>query len=310
MNLVIVSQQCQRYADLIESRLADGIVISQVCDSPSQVKDWDNIHILLGEPHLCAPLIGQCRNLKWLQSTWAGVRPIVETGATNLLVSGVKDLFGKQMREFVFAYLLHFARHIDDFRDRQKRHLWQPLDSQSLYGKTIGIAGVGSIGASVAETAKGFDLQVYGLTNGSQDCPFVDRYFKPDQICDFARSLDFLILLLPDTPATYQLVDHEVIQALPSHCILINAGRANAIDHRALIDALSTGSLAAAVLDVLENEPLESDSPLWDHPKVWLTQHTSAKSHTEEIVELFVANLTRFAKGRPIMHQVDMQKGY
>jgi phosphoglycerate dehydrogenase-like enzyme len=123
-------------------------------------------------------------------------------------------------------------------------------------------------------------------------------------------STDFMVLALPGTDATRGLVDASVLAGLPSHALLINVGRGTTLDTDAMVSSLGRGTLAGAVLDVFETEPLHADDPLWDTPNLLITAHVSAISFVEDIAPVFIANLRRYLSGESPEHLVDFQRGY
>jgi phosphoglycerate dehydrogenase-like enzyme len=126
----------------------------------------------------------------------------------------------------------------------------------------------------------------------------------------FARDLDYLISIMPNTAATRHFVDAALLAALPSRAVFVNPGRGSTVDETALADALSSGRLAAAVLDVFETEPLPVDHFLWRTPNVVITSHTAALSFPEDIAPLFIDNYRRFADGESLKYQVSFDHGY
>ncbi len=129
-------------------------------------------------------------------------------------------------------------------------------------------------------------------------------------LIEFAEGLDYLVIVLPRTNDTNKIVDAQLLSNLPSHAILINVGRGNAVDESALVQALNEGKLAAAVLDVFEKEPLPEDHPFWATPNLYMTFHTSAISYPEDITKLFTENYYRYNEGKPLKYQVDFERGY
>jgi phosphoglycerate dehydrogenase-like enzyme len=126
----------------------------------------------------------------------------------------------------------------------------------------------------------------------------------------FAAGLDYLVCVLPNTESTRRMVDAEVLQALPKHALLVNIGRGRTVDEKALAEALSSGQLAGAILDVFENEPLPPDHFLWDIPNVIITSHTSGPSFPEDLAKVFVRNYWRYISGQTLLHLVDFERGY
>ncbi|MFT4937952.1 MAG: phosphoglycerate dehydrogenase-like enzyme [Paraglaciecola sp.] len=306
----ILSRDAKEYQALIEQSdliNADLVVVS---NTPDCKTDWSQIDILLADPNLATQIVEKCTHLKWLQSTWAGNTPLLKLQKKNYQLCGVKDVFGASMREYVFAYLLHFSRNIEAFQQAQHNALWQPPEYAYLKGKTLGIMGLGSIGKTLAKAAKIFEMQVHGLSYSSHDCQDVDRYFSNNELIEFAGKLDYLVCLLPDTDKTYNLVEQTFLNALPNHCVLINAGRGQVINQQALLQALHTRQLRAAVLDVFEQEPLPADHPFWHTQNVYITQHTAAKSEPQDIVEIFMDNFKRYHNKQTLKYLLEFERGY
>jgi phosphoglycerate dehydrogenase-like enzyme len=169
---------------------------------------------------------------------------------------------------------------------------------------------VGSIGAHLAATAKHFEMTVRGYTRASADCPHVDRYFHGDDKAAFATGLDYLVAVLPNTGPTRRLVDAAMLGSLPPHAVVVNAGRGDTLDQDALVRALTSGRLSAAVLDVFPEEPLPAGHVLWQTPNVFITSHTAAPSFPADIVGVFADNYRRFARGESLRYRVDFERGY
>jgi phosphoglycerate dehydrogenase-like enzyme len=225
------------------------------------------------------------------------------------------------MSEYVIGYLLAHERKIFKRFEDQKNKLWDETETGTLLGKTIGLLGVGSIGAEVARAAKFFGMNVRGYTRGSETSSHVDKYFhalspllagegQGEGILDFANGLDYLVNILPNTVDTRKIINADLLNALPSHALVINVGRGNAVDESALIEALNQNKIAGAVLDVFEREPLPKDHPFWTTPNLLMTFHTAAPSLAEDISKIFIENYKLFNEGKPLKYQVDFEKGY
>jgi phosphoglycerate dehydrogenase-like enzyme len=198
---------------------------------------------------------------------------------------------------------------LDRIKAQQSRE-WKRDESGTLRGKTIGLLGVGSIGEHLAETAKYFGMTVKGFTRESETSTQVDAYYHGDDLLRFAEGLDYLVSVLPRIKETNQLVDEAFLNALPDQAVFVNIGRGNSVDEAALVNALNEGRLAAAVLDVFEQEPVPSDHPFWNTPNLYMTYHTSAISYPEDIIELFIENYRLYIEGKPLKYVVDFEKGY
>jgi phosphoglycerate dehydrogenase-like enzyme len=187
---------------------------------------------------------------------------------------------------------------------------WQRQESGVLRGKTIGLLGVGSIGAHLAGTAKHFGMTVRGYTRQSVSSTQVDKYYHREDLLEFATGLDYLVSVLPRTADTNKIVDAKLLDTLPPHAVFVNVGRGNAVDEPALVRALHEGKLAAAILDVFDKEPLPEGHPFWTAPNLYMTFHTSAISYPEDITKLFIENYQLYLEGKPLKHVVDFERGY
>ncbi|AGH46926.1 D-2-hydroxyacid dehydrogenase [Paraglaciecola psychrophila] len=308
-NVAILSRDSALYSALLEAAQLPHLKLVLVSNKATAF-DYSQVDILFGDPDLTSNVIKQCTRLKWLQSTWAGNAALFALDKTDYQLCGVKDVFQQAMQEYVFAYLLYFSRNVAGFNQAQLKKTWAAPSYQSLAGKTLGIMGVGNIGQAVAKMAKHFSMKTRGYTRTSGDCEFIDQYYTPNDPQTFATELDYLVCLLPQSDATTGIIDHAFLSYLPKHCVLINAGRGTTIVDRALMDALQSKTLHAAVLDVFEQEPLPEDHPYWQLDNLYVTQHTAAESMPEDIFPLFSDNYFRYINGAALHNVLDFAKGY
>jgi phosphoglycerate dehydrogenase-like enzyme len=302
--LLILSKQAEKYARHIESaRLPqlDGMAFqaSEDCE------------IVFGEPSLIREALPHLPRLKWVQSMWAGVEPLLDPALRrDYVLTNARGVFGGLMSEFVFGYLLAHERKIFQKFEAQKNRVWDESVTGTLDGKTIGLLGVGSIGAELAITAKFFGMTVQGYTRESESSKHVDKYFHGANLPDFASGLDYLVSVLPNTAETGKIVNAGLLNALPSHALFINIGRGQVVDEPALIEALTKNKIAGAVLDVFEEEPLPTEHPFWTTPNLLMTFHTSGPSFPRVITKVFVENYLLHIAGKSLKYQVDFEKGY
>ncbi|MCZ6831961.1 MAG: D-2-hydroxyacid dehydrogenase [Gammaproteobacteria bacterium] len=265
------------------------------------------MEILFGAPDRLALLLPHCDSLRWVQSSWAGVKPLIECPRRDYQLTGVKNIFGPPMTEFVLAWLLAFERRVVQ---RSQARSWDEAVDGHLYGKSLGVMGTGSLGSHLAAACQAVGLRVRGLNSDGRSIPNFDDCYSTASINEFADGLDYLVALLPDTPGSDRLIDAELLAQLKPGAILINGGRANVVDQGALIAALDAGQLAHAVLDVLNLEPLPDSDPLWQVPNLHITSHTAAVTIPEIIVSVFCENYRRYHGGRSLLHRIDFDKGY
>jgi phosphoglycerate dehydrogenase-like enzyme len=303
--VLILSKFAETYRKLLLEANLPGLDILTPDSAPL------NCDILFGEPGLIRPALAEQTTLKWVQSTFAGVDPLLDPALRrDYVLTNMRGVFGRLMSEFVIAYLLLHERKILQRLESQKHQRWDDTLTGTLRGKTIGLLGVGSIGADVARACKFFGMTVRGYTRASELSENVDEYYHGEGLLTFAEGLDYLVNILPNTVATRKIVDAGVLAQLPPHALFINVGRGSAVKQDALIDALETGKLGGAVLDVFEAEPLPAGHPFWTAPNTIITSHTSAPSFPVEITKVFIENYQRYASGEPLNYQVDFEKGY
>jgi phosphoglycerate dehydrogenase-like enzyme len=309
--LLILSRHADAYRALIEAaglpRL-EIVTATRAADLPSSAAICD---VLLGEPTLVREVLSQVPALRWVQSTWAGVEPLLDPSLRrDYTLTNARGVFGGLMSEYVFGYLIAHERLILEKHAAQLAERWDPTPPGTLRGKQLGLLGVGSIGAALARTAKHFGMRVKGYTRASEECADVDIYFHGDDRTAFAADLDYLVSVMPNTAATRHLVDATLLAALPARAVFVNPGRGTVVDEAALADALTAGRLAGAVLDVFQQEPLPPDHIFWRTPNLIITSHTAALSAPEDIAPVFIENYQRWIAGEPLRHQVDFERGY
>lgn len=315
--ILLLSTRADDYAGLIKA--AHLSALGEITFQPAE-----DCEIVFGEPNLIRDALPGLPRLKWAQSTWAGVELLVGPAARcDYVLTNARGVYGGLISEFVFGYLLAHERRIFQRVEAQKNKIWDDSVTGRLQGKTIGLIGVGSIGAELARTAKFFGMGVWGYTRGSETSKYVDRYFHPLESDDklpsqqqafnpytFARGLDYLVCVLPTTTDTRKIVNAELLHNLPSHALFINVGRGQAVDESALAEVLAQNIIAGAVLDVFEQEPLPKEHPFWAIPNLLMTFHTSGPSFPEDIAKIFIENYYLYIEGKPLKHQVDFKRGY
>lgn len=248
--------------------------------------------------------------VRWVQSTWAGITPLLNTRRQDFLLTGVKDIFGPQMAEYALGYILAYEQKLLQRHRKQSAQEWWHQASGSIVGKTLGIMGTGSIGAHIARSAKGFGLEAIGFSRSGTASDGFKRVFAADQLHKFLAESDYVVGVLPNTAATSTLMNAASFAAMKATALFINIGRGNLVDEEALVAALKAGTLAGAVLDVFQHEPLPQSSPLWQTPKLVVTGHVAARSWPRDIVGIFLANYQRFTASQPLENLIDRQRGY
>ena len=312
--LLILSRFASEYRRLIESAQLSDLAIVATSDPWEAAAVAASFDLAFGEPSLLRQVMPSLTAVRWIQSTWAGVEPLLDPALRrDYTLTNARGVFGEQVSEYVFAYLLAHERKIFEKRAAQGDSRWDQTPPSRLRGKQIGLLGVGTIGAALASTAKHFGMRVKGYTRASEDSADVDQYFHgplANVAAAFASDLDYLVSVMPDTAATRHAIGPALLHALPPRCVFVNPGRGGVVDEAALSSALHDGRIAGAVLDVFETEPLPSDHVFWQMPNVLITSHTAALSAPPDIAPLFIDNYRRLLRGEPLRYRVDFGRGY
>jgi phosphoglycerate dehydrogenase-like enzyme len=273
--------------------------------------------------------------LRWVQLFSAGAdhfrhHPLFSTNVTFTTVSGVHAIC---IAEHVFAGVLAWNHRLPRALEGQRRAEW-PEDrlryatyvAPELWGQTIGILGYGSIGRQVARLATAFGMRVLAMQRGDDhrdhgytlpgvgdpDGTLPTRYVAPTDLHALLAESDVVVVALPLTDATRHLLDATAFAAMKPTALLVNIARGDICDEAALIRALTSGQIAAALLDVFHEEPLPPTSPLWGLPNVILTPHTSGFTprYEERAAAIFTENLRRYVAGEPLLNAVEHARGY
>jgi len=312
--LLILSRFARDYHDLLDAAGLPDLAITSTANFADVAAEAASFDLAFGEPALLRQLMPSLTAVRWVQSTWAGVEPLLDPALRrDYTLTNARGVFGPQMSEYVFAYLLARERKMFDKHAAQTEGRWDPAPPTRLRGKQMGLLGVGTIGAALAATAKHFGMRVKGYTRVSEDSTDVDQYFHgplAEVAPAFAADLDYLVCVMPDTKTTRKIVNAALLLSLPSRAVFVNPGRGGVVDEPALAAALQEGRLAGAVLDVFEHEPLPPDHVFWRLPNVLITSHTAALSAPADIAPIFVENYGRLLGGEALRYRGDFERGY
>jgi phosphoglycerate dehydrogenase-like enzyme len=259
------------------------------------------------------------RRLRWVQSNSVGVDVILR-GAGELLegviLTCARGVYDDEIADHALALLLGLARGLHLARDAQREHHWNRRSLQVLAGRRALILGWGGVGQSIAHRLRAFGVQVAGVRRTHAGPPAGDvtgcLVHGPATWREMLAETDVLIVALPLTPVTRNMVGPAEIDALPAHAILINVGRGGVVDDDHLLAALRAGHLHGAGLDVMADEPLPPGHPAWDEPRLLVTPHVARSRECPPFrwEPLFVENVRRYAAGLDLLNVVDREAGY
>jgi phosphoglycerate dehydrogenase-like enzyme len=265
---------------------------------------------------LPAPTTELAPNLRWVQAIGAGIDHLADTGLPDdVTITNAAGVAAAPIAEFVMARLLQVWKRLPEIDAQQVDREWAPKFGRTVEGLTLGVIGLGAIGTAVAVRARAFDMTVIGTRRSykeGQEHPAVDELRGTADLHDVLGRCDAVVVSAPGTADTENMFDADAFAAMKPGALFCNVGRGSLVDEGALIAALESGHVGAALLDVTRQEPLPADDPLWSAPNVYISPHASAaqERYTEKLLVLFADNLDRFTRNEPLRNVVDRAAGY
>lgn len=296
-------------------------------------EQWATVEVLYTGRVLPQP--DQAPSLNWIQFHYAGIdhahqAPILRK--EGLVATTLSGASASQIAEYVLMMLLALGHRLPDMLEHQRRaqwpkDRWERFSPLELRDHTVGIIGYGSVGRQVARLLFPFGAKVLAMKRdlfhpedrgymppdqGDAGGDYVHRLYPPEALRSMVKECDFVVVCLPLTPKTHNLVNKEVFEAMKPGAYLVDVSRGGVVDHLALINALREHKIAGAALDVFPEEPLPESSPLWKMPNVIITPHIAGNTphYDERAMELFCENLRRYLAGEPLLNVVDLEQGY
>lgn len=289
---------------------------SSIIEEPDSIKDADGyIGRIMPDTYYAAS-----DKLKWVHGTGAGVETILaipELVASDVVVTNTRGAHAPFVAEHTFALLLAANRHLDIFAvdktTKTYRNYGGGMSFASLYGKKMLIVGMGNIGRAIAQRAIAFDMQVVGVDLFAPETSEDDLQVLPlDHLDHELPQADVVVVAVPYTPDTHDLLNADRINALKPGAVVIGISRGNIINEEALAARLTDGSLFGAGLDVYSKEPLPEDSVLWDTPNLIMSPHCAPASPLtrDREFEITYDNIERFIEGQPLRNVCDKVAGF
>ncbi len=293
-------------AEFLQVRWDDNEGIARALETADVAVHWTD----LDDRHLQAP------NLRWIHCDHAGLtrsaRP--EVFEKGLLVTGSAGRSAPALAQHAFYFALALTYDVKGLLEVQASHQWRaPAGYENrlaLWGKTLGIVGFGKTGEEMALLGKAFGMRVIAYRRrAGEDAPAVDRLLAADagdSIDPLIEESDVIMLAAHLSDETYHLFSSDQFARMKSSAYIINLARGGLIDTDALVEALRSGAIAGAGLDVTEPEPLPSDSPLWDEPNVLITPHMTPRipERTQRSIDVIVENIRRYRAGEPLLNAI------
>ena len=255
---------------------------------------------------LFKPLLNLTKRMKFIQTGYAGMDdPFCQAmlKESDAVIANASSIHAIPISHYVFSQMLRWNKRIDQHIELQQEKNWSPMGGDGeLTNKTLLILGYGGIGKEVAKLGKAFGMNVIGIRRNPEACEFADKVVTMDSLEEFLPVADFLVLALPNSEETNDVVDKNFLKKINNSAMLMNVGRGNAVNEKDLAEALNSDILAAAAVDTTKNEPLEKSSDLWSAKNCFISAHDSAHSllGLPRAFELFLENVKNFKGNQPI----------
>ncbi len=222
----------------------------------------------------------------------------------------IDDFMSNEMAAYALHWVIQFQKHFDGYREQQARSAWEPIDYTPANEYRVGILGFGTIGRRIGETFTALDYAVNGWSRSPHEIEGVSHYAGAESLESFLAASNAVVNVLPSTGDTRQLMNADRFAQMPRGAVYISIGRGTTTDSDALLNALDTRHLHAAVLDVTRPEPLPVDSPLWLHPRAHITPHVAGFTLVKSASRLIADNIRRMEAGEAAFPLYDRSRGY
>ena len=290
-----------RYAAGIEQLAASGA-------------DADAVYFWDGEREDLAAVWPSLERVRWIQTASAGVDGLLFPGLveSDVVVTNARGVFDEPIAEWVIGMLLAFSTDTLTTLSLQRESRWEHRETRRLAGSRLVVVGPGPIGRAAARRARALGMEVSAVGRTARDDADLGRVAQIERLHEELATADHVLNALPLAPGTAGLFDAAAFAAMPASATFVNVGRGATVDEPALIEALRTGGIAAAALDVFAEEPLPPESPLWSLSNVVVSPHMCGDHLVweREVVAIFVENAGRWARGEPLRNLVDTRLGF
>jgi phosphoglycerate dehydrogenase-like enzyme len=284
-------------------------------DGDTLEKSLPTAEIVIGVPQQRTDLVARAPALRWLHATSAGVDGLLPLDwlPRRVALTNNRGAHGAKAEEYMrMAYTMLHTRMPEIIANQQARR-WVELFSPALAGRTALVVGLGDLGEGAARAAKQLGLHVIGVRRTARKCRYADAVHPYAHLDKVLPRADFVVLAVPLTPETRNLLSRERLALMKPTAGVINIARAPVADYAALAERLQQGKLAGAILDVAEPEPLPADSALWRVPNLLITPHISCddgERYVDISLDLWFDNLARYLQKKPLLRRVDPKAGY
>jgi phosphoglycerate dehydrogenase-like enzyme len=254
-------------------------------------------------------------NVKWIHATSAGVDKVLVPAVvdSDVPVTNARGIFDRSIADYVVGSVFFFAKDFAGNLRYQREHRWCHRETELVEDARMLVVGAGSVGRSIAQVARGVGMRVSGTASRARDDdPDFESVYASDDLLEVLPDADYVVIAAPLTDSTRKLFGPDAFAAMKSTARLVNIGRGPIVDTDALVDALESGGIAGAALDVFEQEPLPEGHPLWDMPNVMMSAHMAGDfiGWERALIDQFADNFRRWKNGDELFNEVDKKRGY
>lgn len=312
-NILIMRPLKDKHLDEIRQTLPDYEILLE----PEEAKLAETEIIVHWTPAIQAFWeAGKLPNLKWVQAISAGINylPLKELHEKGIILTNTSGIHKYTITEYVIGALLYYLRDFGKLKKNQEIKKWDvAIQTEQLHEKTLMIFGIGNIGRQLAVVAKAFGMRVIGVNTSGKKVEDVDETYSEAESANHLKEADVIVSILPQTLQTIAFFDKKRFAKMKPGTLFVNVGRGSSVVTEDLLEALNQDILAFAALDVFNNEPLEADSPLWQHEKILISPHNSGSvAHFREaLYSVIKPNVASYAQnGKPAINVIDYEKSY
>ena len=294
------------YNQYLQTHLkAAGLKANLVMECPPNVVDY-----IIYAPNSSIKDLSQFTRCKAVLNLWAGVETITGNKTLNQPLCRMVDSgLQKGMTEWVAGHVLRYHLGMDKHIVNPER-MWHHARPPLAEDRPVTILGLGALGAASARMLDHLGFPVTGWSRTPKNITNILCLHGDDSLSLALQEAEILVLLLPDTPQTLNIINSDTLAQMPNGCVIINPGRGSLIDDEALLDALLTGHVASACLDVFRTEPLPKEDAYWEMPNVTVTGHVASSTRADSASRVIVQNIARGEANLPFLYLVDRQAGY
>ena len=305
----------EKHKEKIKNIAFDGEI--KYCSASEIIKeDVCQAEIILG--NVPAEFLKESKNLKWIQLNSAGANAYIEKGVLKegVILTNATGAYGLAISEHMLAMVLALQKKICLYTENQKNHLWKDEgEVKSIYGSKTLVAGLGDIGGEFAKRMYFLGSKVYGIKKHKTELPFyIEKMYQMEELEEILPEFDIVAVSLPETKETINLFNKSKFDKMKKGALFLNVGRGSIVNSLDLCEALNSGKLGGAGIDVADIEPLPKENPLWEADNILITPHISGGYHLKETLErvrnIAIENLKSYYENKPMKNLVDFQTGY